>query len=116
MPLYDYNCREHGLFHELTAIDEHDLPKACPQCHSLCARVIILPPSILDMSPARREAEQRNERSQHEPLVSSTEQRVVDDQHAAAAYGSGGGEKSQMFYTPDGKKYFPSMRPWMIHH
>jgi putative FmdB family regulatory protein len=88
MPVYDYKCRAHGLFNTLATMEESAKPVECPTCEKLAPRVIVLPPEIAAMDPATRAALDRNEKSRHEPV----------------------------FSTADGKKMFPSMRPWMIGH
>ncbi len=122
MPLYDYKCREHGLFHELAMLSESAQPKPCPQCGTPAGRVVMLPPELLAMAPARRDAIARNERSRHEPRFSTPEHRAEDQARAEHRHGKGCGchdhgvTKPKVFYTADGKKMFPSARPWMISH
>ena len=121
MPLYDYKCRDHGLFQELAAMAESATPKPCPHCGALSARVIVIPPEILAMDPARREATARNERSRHEPRFSTPEHRAEEQARHEHRHGKGCCShnpinKPQLFYTADGKKMFPSARPWMISH
>lgn len=117
MPLYDYKCREHGLFQELAAMAEAAAPKPCPSCQTLAPRVIVLPPEILGMDPAKRKAMARNEKARHEPIVSSADQRAHDAGHRQACGCQKKNDgKHLLFYTADGKKMFPSMRPWMISH
>ena len=70
MPLYDYKCATHGLFHELATIEDREKPKPCPKCKRLSARVIMIPPQILAMAPEKRKSMQRNEQAQFEPIVS----------------------------------------------
>jgi len=115
MPLYDYKCKDHGLFHALATMADSDKPAPCPSCGKVSSRIIMLPPQILDMAPGKRKAHETNERSQHEPVISSTESR-----HEAHNRGCGceiaNPKKSALLYTADGKKMFPSMRPWMISH
>ena len=118
MPVYDYKCREHGLFHQLGTVEEAAQPRECPECQLLSPRVIVLPSQLMAMDPAKRQAEARNEKARHEPLMSTAEQRAEDAQHRQAC-GCGSPHKKgkhMLFYTADGKKMFPSMRPWMISH
>ena len=42
MPLYDYKCDQHGVFHELVAMNESGHAKHCPTCGNACGRVILL--------------------------------------------------------------------------
>lgn len=122
MPLYDYKCREHGLFYALASMEESGDVKSCPACGKAAARVIVLPPQLRIMEDQQRKAQARNERSRHQPLFSNVEQRLEARARHEHKHGKGCGcgqpsvSKSQLFYTADGKKMFPSMRPWMISH
>lgn len=128
MPVYDYKCNDHGLFHDLASMNEAALPCACPQCGKLSARVIMIPPEVLAMSPARRQAIAKNEKAVHQPIISSVDSREDLAQrraHAAAKKGCGCSDsahpdrsslRQQAIYLPDGSKVFPSQRPWMISH
>ena len=119
MPVYDYKCREHGLFNTLATMADSAKPVECPTCRALSPRVIVLPPEIAAMNAADRAAQDRNEKSRHEPVFSTADQRAHDKEHnracgcGSAKHGNG---KAMLFYTADGKKMFPSMRPWMISH
>jgi putative FmdB family regulatory protein len=128
MPVYDYKCNDHGLFHDLASMNEAALPCVCPQCGKLSARVIMIPPEVLAMSPARRQAIAKNEKAVHQPIISSVDSREDLAQrraHAAAKKGCGCSDnahpdrsslRQQAIYLPDGSKVFPSQRPWMISH
>lgn len=124
MPLYDYKCREHGIFHDLATLEDHAEPQACPVCGAPSARVIILAPEIVNNSKPSTLAAARNERSAHEPVFSTVEGRQEDLERRSRSrrHGAKCGcheepiGKSQVFYTSDGKKVFPTMRPWMISH
>lgn len=120
MPVYDYKCPEHGIFYELATLEESGKPKACPHCQALSPRIIMVPPEVLDMAPAKRDAIERNEKAQHEPQVSTADTRAENEERLKHKHGCGcqhhkkGGSK--LMYTADGNKMFPSMRPWMISH
>lgn len=117
MPVYDYKCREHGLFNTLATMEDSAKPVECPRCHVLSPRVIVLPPEIATMDPSKRAALDRNEKSRHEPVFSTADRRAEDKDHSrACGCGSPKPGKAMLFYTADGKKMFPSMRPWMISH
>lgn len=124
MPVYDYKCAEHGLFHQLATFEQSAEPQACPSCGQLAARVIVLPPELKAMSRENHTAHERNETSQHQPVFSTTEARADAQERQAHAHRKGkpcgchdGGKlRSALMYTADGKKMFPSMRPWMISH
>ena len=122
MPLYDYKCGQHGLFYELATVADSAKPCACPQCGALSARVIMLSPDILSMKQENREAHKRNEQSAHAPVFSTVEYRQEQQVRREHKHGKGCGcgdkpiRKSNLLNTADGKKMFPSMRPWMISH
>jgi hypothetical protein len=99
MPLYDYKCQQHGVFSELSTI----------------ANMEALPPHIVSMMKETKQAMERNEKAQHEPIISTLDRRTHDKKHASDC-GCSSGKKSNLFYTADGNKMFPSMRPWMISH
>ena len=55
MPVYDYKCPEHGLFHELVAMDASGDTQPCPECGDLAPRVLLVsppprPPSVKSRS------------------------------------------------------------------
>jgi len=115
MPIYDYKCQQHGVFHELIAINEESNTHPCPSCERPAPRVIMMSPQILSMDPATRTAHSINEKNAHQPVISSVISR--DHQHGRGC----GCEKSQSLRSQavllaDGSKVFPSSRPWMISH
>ena len=67
MPLYDYKCVDHGLFHDLVPMQASGECAMCPTCGALSPRVIMVPPEMLDMAPEKRQAIARNEKAMHEP-------------------------------------------------
>lgn len=110
MPLYDYKCPQHGLFHELVAMDNAGESHACPHCATLSPRVLLVAPTLLDMSPVKRQAIERNERARHEPRHGN---HVSEHEHGCCHHAR---HKPKVFYTAEGNKMFPSARPWMISH
>jgi len=117
MPVYDYKCAEHGLFHSLVTLENSAKPAPCPECGSLAGRVIMIAPELLDMDSEKRKSMERNEKASHAPEFSTAERRVEDEQHAkGCGCSSSSVNKSKMLLTAKGEKIFPSMRPWMIHH
>lgn len=130
MPLYDYKCREHGLFHELATMTQSGDPCPCPTCGTLSARVVVIPPQVLAMVAERRKAFEINEKAQHEPGLLSATDWAEQDKGAGKTKGNCGcGSvhalesrrpksklQQQLLYLPDGSKTFPSQRPWMISH
>ncbi|MAY71660.1 MAG: formamidase [Halomonas sp.] len=110
MPVYDYKCPEHGLFHELVAMDANGDTQPCPDCGDLASRVLLVSPGLLDMPPERRQAMDRNERAANEPRHGNhTSEQDGGCRHRPR-------DKPRVFYTADGHKTFPSARPWMISH
>lgn len=119
MPVYDYKCTDHGLFNQLATFEQSAQPCACPQCGQLSARVIVLPPELRGLQAHDHQAMERNERSRHEPVFSTPQERVERRARHEHKHGKGCcGEtrRSALMYTADGKKMFPGMRPWMISH
>ena len=117
MPIYDYKCREHGVFNELATLDEFEKPAPCPACGTPSPRVIVLAPRLLDMPEERRIAHSHNERARHEPIHSNPDQRAEHAERVAKGCACEHHRKpSSLFYTADGKKMFLGMRPWMISH
>ena len=133
MPVYDYKCAEHGVFHELATIEQGGKPCACPTCGKLSARVLMIPPEVLAMSPAKRASMDRNEEAKHRPIISSVDSRAEAAERKAFNQKHGhthkkgcgcshenasdqSALKKQVIFLPDGSKVFPSQRPWMISH
>ncbi len=70
MPIYDYLCAECGEFSLQRGIAERDRPAPCPDCDELGQRIVTAPNLSL-MNPVQRTAHQTNEKSRHEPGVST---------------------------------------------
>jgi hypothetical protein len=77
-------------------------------------------PEYLDMSPVKKEAIEKNEAAKHEPQYSTVDSRAENEERLKHPKGCGCQHKkmgtSNLLYTADGNKMFPSMRPWMISH
>ncbi|HEX4121124.1 MAG TPA: zinc ribbon domain-containing protein [Verrucomicrobiae bacterium] len=71
MPFYDYHCAACGSFALWRGVEARNLPASCPKCQGRGRRVIAAPNLSL-MSPRRRQAHVRNEKSRHEPQVSAS--------------------------------------------
>lgn len=111
MPVYDFSCGTCGDFRELRTIDERNDPARCPACEGVAQR-LILAPNLGLMQPAARKANAINEKSRHEPRVSSP--------HSCGS-GCGCGTSvrpNRMKKTPLGTLQAPkaSARPWMLGH
>ena len=101
MPVYDYKCQDHGIFNELATMDNSAKPTKCPQCGVLCGRIIMLPPTILDMPESKRKGHETNEKSQHEPIFSNEDRRTHDHHHAAhSGCNKHKSHRPQKCYTP----------------
>lgn len=111
MPLYDYECLEHGAFDCMRPIAESGAMQECPACGRPAPRVFVCTPRVLDMDPARRAAFATNERSAHEPRSSK---RHVHGPGCGCGGKSGRGTGAAQ--TADGGKTFLNRRPWMISH
>lgn len=109
MPLYDYHCTGHGAFSELATLDDAALPAPCPVCRQPARRVIGVP-RALARRPELMLAHAVNERSQHEPLSATSAAAAARREPPLGRRGT------RAFYTQEGNKLFPSMRPWMIGH
>ena len=126
MPVYDYKCAEHGLFHELATVAEAAQPKPCPACETKSPRVIMISPDVLAMAPNARKTAERNERAQHAPVLSTPDYRAELAERRAFELRKSCGchshtdDRSQLtqkaILMADGSKVFPSQRPWMISH
>lgn len=135
MPVYDYKCPDHGVFHELATLAESGNPKGCPACGKLSARVIMIPPEVLAMAPEHRKNLERNEKASHQPIISTVDSRAEAAEKQAFFQKKAASQqrhkgcgcnhehksdrsqlKQQVVYLPDGSKVFPSQRPWMISH
>ncbi|MEO9653525.1 zinc ribbon domain-containing protein [Marinomonas sp. NPDC078689] len=131
MPIYDFKCTKHGLFHELVAMEKAGDAFPCPQCGVKCMPVILVAPSVLSMSPESKKAMDINDEARHSPIISTVDSRAEADDRkqfdlrkGQKASSCGCSEhrseqnalKKQVVYLPDGSKVFPSQRPWMISH
>lgn len=68
MPVYDFNCSDHGIFSDWMSYDASRQGAPCPDCGGVCT---VLPsiPQISTMSSALRRAESRADASSSEPKV-----------------------------------------------
>lgn len=106
MPIYDYKCAQHGLFHALIAIDESGHVQKCPECAKVCPRVIVMAPHITPKDSQHYKACECNERAQHAPKLSS--QLLRPDSSML--------KQSKTFVHANGSKMMFNQRPWMISH
>ena len=67
MPIYEYECDQHGTFSQLKGISNRNDDTVCPLCGHTSSRVISKP-SLSIMSASNKTAWERNEKSAHEPI------------------------------------------------
>jgi putative FmdB family regulatory protein len=103
MPLYDYHCSACGDFRAWRRMSEANEAVPCPACDASALRAVVAP-SLALMNPHNRIANQRNEKSAHEPKVVSNHDRP----HAAHSHGHGHGAGHH--------HHGHGGRPWMIGH
>ncbi len=121
MPVYEYECDNHGRFDELRRLDENQLPADCPICGAACGRVVSLCCAPV-LAATTVKAMDRNEKSSHEPAIHAgnlAEHPVFKGKarrghvctsscrHDAAAVAE---RKAQSFLTYNGP------RPWVVEH
>ncbi|HEY3901220.1 MAG TPA: FmdB family zinc ribbon protein [Chthoniobacter sp.] len=113
MPVYEYECEDCGEFSESRVIAERNHPALCPTCGGPAPRNISAP-FLAVMSPVQRMAATRNERSQHEPRMTSG--------RPCCASGGCSHTRKKKAKAADGEK--PALqaskkkyrRPWMLGH
>jgi putative FmdB family regulatory protein len=66
MPLYEYECTDHGVFETLRPLAEYAAPAPCPDCALPAGRVVSVP-NLTSVPRSTRVARERNERSCHDP-------------------------------------------------
>jgi putative FmdB family regulatory protein len=67
MPLYTYECEDHGFFSDWRAMSESEQPLPCPMCGWLSERTVSAP--YLGMASGLKHIHGANEKSAHEPRV-----------------------------------------------
>lgn len=109
MPVYEYSCKDCGIFEDIKPMSQFSAPCACPDCGADAPRVMLTTPRLSAVSSTVRHAHETNERSADTPKRST---------HGPGCGCCGGGSKKQSktLYRADGSKSFPSKRPWMISH
>lgn len=96
MPIYEYECSEHGLFEAERSMLRSAEPSPCPHCQSSARRVLSATRTAL-LPRASSIARERNEKSRHEPVL----QRV-----------RGGPQRS----SPRSRLHASHGRPWCLEH
>ncbi len=117
MPLYDYECPRCGVFTAARSISDRNQLTRCDHCGRLAIRLVSAPRLNL-MPGARREALFRNEKSRHEPAVSS---RHACGSGCGCGAPRNGRTKAAPLVRDAGKlgrlnASRSSKRPWMLGH
>jgi putative FmdB family regulatory protein len=96
MPLYEYDCKVHGVFEAMHGMQTAADPERCPECGDEAPRVLSVP-RLACVGTHERIARDRNERSRHEPQLSRPAPRapVAERPALRASHGS---------------------RPWVLEH
>jgi putative FmdB family regulatory protein len=68
MPIYEFECADHGTFELTRPMAEVRDPAPCPDCGEIGKRLLSAP-SVATGSLIGRRAAAVNERSQHEPRI-----------------------------------------------
>ena len=68
MPLYEYECREHGVFELSRPMADSSKSAECPWCATAAPRILSTP-ALAQVPVATRVARDRNEKSRHEPRL-----------------------------------------------
>jgi putative FmdB family regulatory protein len=102
MPIYEYDCPEHGLFEELRPMQRSSEGAPCPTCTGASPRVLSATRTNL-VPRATSIAHARNEKSQHAPEVRS---------HGHHHHHHPAGKKPQ----PGKLQAYQGKRPWVMEH
>lgn len=94
MPIYEYECSEHGLFDESRPMQRSREGAECPACGRAAPRVLS-PTRTTAMPRAASIARSRNEQSRHEPRVVQQRAKVREQPRLRASHGH---------------------RPWVLEH
>jgi putative FmdB family regulatory protein len=108
MPVYDYECAQHGAFEALRPMSESAATQPCPRCGSASVRVMVSFAQLGLLSTTERRARSRNEVSAHQPKTSA-------QLRHEPGHGCCGGAKRQKNASST-RVAFSGGRPWMISH
>ena len=108
MPIYEYQCEEHGNFTRQIEIAKRNDDCFCPACGTITKRVISAP-SLSLMSDTNREAWSRNEKSAHEPMRKKKHVCSHSCNHGSHDKSSSNNQSGYMQAQNKG-------RPWMLGH
>ena len=88
MPIYEYECREHGVFEDQRSIARSDEDGPCPVCQEQAPRIVSAP-NLGRMERSQVKAMDRNEKSRHEPRVVQTTPRSSGERAPPRSAGGG---------------------------
>lgn len=113
MPLYEYECKDCGVFTGLRSMSQSSEPLTC-ECGVLSARILSAPKLAL-VAKSQRVAHERNEKSAHHPNFKTRSSCGCSGAHTCNSNGgvktdSKTGEAALQMQT---KK---TARPWMLSH
>jgi putative FmdB family regulatory protein len=96
MPLYEYDCRNHGVFELARPMEDSAKGASCPWCQREAPRILSAP-SVRQVPRASRIALERNEKSRHEPEL--VRKRAITNAGQEPRFRAAGGA-----------------RPWVLEH
>jgi putative FmdB family regulatory protein len=87
MPIYEYECQDHGYFEDQVPMRAATSSASCPSCGSSARRVLSVP-NVAQLSSGNRKAHAINEKSRFEPrLVSREAKRGSDEPKLHSGHG-----------------------------
>lgn len=119
MPIYEFECSDHGRFELLRGLASYAQAAECPTCEGKATRILSTP-HLTVISRGERVARERNEQSSHEPRVSSHSGSGISlgshKQHRQyEACGHSHEKKPRDAGSPKLTRY-TGARPWVIEH
>ena len=108
MPVYEYNCKEHGGFEKILPLSRYNDEVCCPACGIEATKMLSMP-RLRGMSKVLMSSHERNERSRESPHVCKS---TCSHHHKTPkkAKGRDGEPAKPMLQSYQGK------RPWVIEH
>lgn len=113
MPIYSYECSDHGEMDMLRSFAELSTPVDCPVCGASMRRVVTVP-NLQVMDPAKRKAYAVNEKSAHEPTL--RRRHSCGHDHSDGSSCSSKNPSPAAAANKNGLKKYNGPRPWVIEH
>jgi putative FmdB family regulatory protein len=88
MPIYEYECPEHGVFEQQRKVAESTAAGECGQCLQASPRIVSAP-SLGRMERSQVRAIERNEKSRHEPTIVSRQPKAASEARPLQSAGGG---------------------------